>query len=358
MQRTDPGLVDHGVGVEQQHVAAGGESVGQPVVDPRGEATVAARIQVAHSEVGAHLAHERVGRVVDDGDGEVADGLEARSQEVRSVVGHDDDLGVRRGGGRARATDALVQRHVVPTDRVPGERVCARQPLTSHCRPHRRVGAHVVQCTRQGGRITRWDEQTGTAHDVGERTAVAGDHRRTAGHRLDRHAAELLDPRRRREGGDREHVETAVELRQLGLVDRPDDVDATVEVLPRGPDAQRARLRTRPGDGEPQVGVRGDRLEEDVDALVRLKATDVPDPDQTLWVGSPFAGGGEELGVDAQPDGDGAPGQSLVRDDAAGLVVAHAHGARVTQGPPLRPTEGGWVALVDVLRGVQDEGGA
>ena len=62
----------------------------------------------------------------------------------------------------------------------------------------------------------------------------------------------------------------------------------------------------------------------------------------------------EALGVDAQRDQGGRPGEPLALADAARLGVAHAQRGGVAQGPPLEPAERRWVALVDVLGGVQD----
>ena len=94
----DVGRRDRGVGVQQQHVGAGNEPVGEADIDPRGEAAVAARIEVARAELGAERCDLRQRRVVDDRDGQVAHGLERPAQQVGGAVGDDHDFYGARGG--------------------------------------------------------------------------------------------------------------------------------------------------------------------------------------------------------------------------------------------------------------------
>ncbi len=91
----DVGGADDGVGVEQQHVGTGPEPVGEGQVDARGEAEVAAGVEVAHRPLGADAADLRGGRVVDDRARQPVEGRQGLPQVVRRAVGDDDDLEVR-----------------------------------------------------------------------------------------------------------------------------------------------------------------------------------------------------------------------------------------------------------------------
>ena len=142
----------------------------------------------------------------------------------------------------------------------------------------------------RASRVAGRDEQAGVADHVGEGARVAGDDRDAARHRLDDDAAELLQPAGRRQGRHREHVQAAVEVGQLVLADRADQLDAVADAELGHPRAEGRLLGSGAGDAQRRAVEPGDGLEEHVDALVGLEPADVPDDGDLGPPGLPGAG--------------------------------------------------------------------
>ena len=100
LQGATPVRVDHGIGVEQQHVGPGSQPVAQSDVHAGGETAVAARVEVSHPELGAHSPHFGRGGVVDHGDRQPASGSKRPREQVGCAVGDDDHLDHRVAAGR------------------------------------------------------------------------------------------------------------------------------------------------------------------------------------------------------------------------------------------------------------------
>ena len=196
------------------------------------------------------------------------------------------------------------------------------------------------------------DEQPRLADDVGQSAAVARHDRDAGGHGLDRDPPELLDPRRRRQGGDRQHVEAAVEVGELVVVESAQERHPIGQVGLRGPPTKRSGRGTVTGEGELDLGHTGNRVEQDVDTLV------VGEPPGVAHDGGAPRGGrvGRALqrgDVDAERDEVGSAREPTPFDQRPGGGVAHADRPGATEGPPLERPERRGQALLEVLGGVQ-----
>ncbi len=90
---------DDCVGVQEQDVGARAQPVGECDVHAGGEAAVAARIEVPHTQLIAQRRDLGQGRVVDHRDGEGGHRLEGAAEQAGRAVGDHHDLHLGRGVG-------------------------------------------------------------------------------------------------------------------------------------------------------------------------------------------------------------------------------------------------------------------
>ena len=258
----------------------------------------------------------------------------------------------RRVVGR-RPDRALVQAEVVARHLGPRRLSGLLDAATRQLAARGVVLEHRLESGGEGLRVAGRDEKAGVADHVGEGARVARDDRDAASHRLDDDAAELLQPAGRRQA-------TAPRARPGRGRSR-----AAGPGRPSRPARRGRRCRARPpARAEPSSSgpapatrrvARSRRATASRSTWTPLWGSSRPTYPMTgTLVRRAFLAWREALGVDAQRDQGGRPGEPLALADAARLGVAHAQRGGVAQGPPLEPPERRWVALVDVLGGVQD----
>lgn len=355
----DPDLVgrDARVGVEKKDVVLREAALGERAqgdIDARAEAEVAPRVDVVRTAPLRHLARLGGRRIVDDGHGiAAAELLERPVEESRVAVGDGDDLGRATAPGVTRRHDLAVQREELLRDPLPRELARAAQPGLAQCLPPRRLQG-LVECLSQGVGVAGRHQDAGVRDDVGNRPAAAGHDGHARRHRLDGDAAELLQPPRPRDRRHGDHVRTAVAVGELLPLREPEEPDAVGDAELGDERLEVRALRTVPGQLDTPVRTGGRGAQERVHALVRLQAPHVGD-DGLRGRGGRLTGC-EPGRVDAQGYVPRGPVKPLPAQDLAGLAVADVRAGRSAQRGTLEPPEGHGIALVDVLRGVQQVG--
>ena len=157
--------------------------------------------------------------------------------------------------------------------------------------------------------------------------------------------------------GHGKHVESGVEARELVLGERSQEVDSAGDTKRVSPAAQLTLEGPGPGAAQSQAIVTCHGLEQHGHALGSGQTADVAHLDQ-LRNSVPRRGGTEHRRIDSKRYDARYPGEPLASHDLARLAVAHTDACRVTEGPSLEPPEWDWVALLEVLRGVERVGGA
>ena len=322
-------------------------------VDAAGEPEVDAGVDVASAVPEGDLPRTGEGGVVDDGDAERApERRQAPLEERGRPVGDDEDVRIGDGTGRrVSAEDLRVEVEVALRDGTPCEEPGAVEPGGPEAGPPV-GGGRLVDGAGEVVGVGRGDEEGGVTDDVGDGPGAGRDDGSPGRHRLDRDPAELLEPSRRGERRHGDDVEVPVGVRELVLARVAPDVDPVRDPEPCGLPLEGDALRAVADEDDVPGRPGGGRGEKGRDTLVRLEPSDVAHAETPR--GRLPVPGGEPVDVDPEREEPRGAAQTLPGEDLTGLGVADVRPGRAAQGDSLEPAKGDRVALVDVLRGVED----